>query len=186
MVHLNPIIPNTNIIYDYDGNSTKFSTFLDNETIFAQADSQFIRFDSSGTLIDTVNFEGHSTEFKGEDVYTGADTIHYIAYWHEYLCSKDTGINQQVFVGEDQLPRAEIFIQNLEAINKLTGILVKIDKNKGLEFINSNGSSHWDKILRDNARLEYQSRFLLVKMSVCNNYYLFFDRFMQKYNLWAL
>ena len=48
------------------------------------------------------------------------------------------------------------------------------------------GTGHWYTELRRLARREYFQRFYLITMSLCNNYFLFFDRFFEKYGLWML
>ena len=87
-------MPTLNLVNDYDGKSTVFSTFMDDGNIISQVDNRFIKFDSMGKPVDIVEFEGHSNKNKGENQWSGFDTIYYIVYWHDYLCSNDEGINR--------------------------------------------------------------------------------------------
>ena len=76
-------------------------TFLDDGSIIAKYNNRFIKFSSTGSHQDEIEFEGSLTKYLGEREYRNADRLHYDVYWHEFLFQNDEGINRECFCGPD-------------------------------------------------------------------------------------
>jgi hypothetical protein len=61
------------------------STFLENGQILAIYGNKIQNFSSGGHPLDEIEFKGHSTKFKGDQLYLYPDTsVYYVVYWQNF------------------------------------------------------------------------------------------------------
>ena len=64
-------------------------------------------------------------------------------------------------------------------------VMVQVDMNRGMHFVKHNGmGNYWHSKLIEAAKEDYFNRYELQCMSLKNDYFMFFDNFLDEYSIW--